>query len=403
VNHYGAMHDCRSDLNLMGTYNLALGSGTLEIASGKKLLINGSGTGGVFNHSDGQCIVPTVRVGVDSGNTGTYDLSSQGTLDTDRVDVGRYGTGSFSQTGGTCDIQYNLTIGRSSTATGTYTLGGGTCTVGGYLAIGYEDGATGTLTIGAGTLTVTGDLIVDHGLVSSGTAALDIQDDAAVIEVGGDLVLGDRASFAVSDEDGAKITMTGTDSAFDIAKAVGGAAQVDGLGDLTLVFDREDDTDVKCLEVAGKDDDFGAIGTGSFNTANFVLDVLRVGKDSVSATYGPVRLELVDACDNQGDEEAEALFVNTLDIDDGGCFENDSLALYYLNGGAPKRFWRGDATLDGMVNYLDLGILASNYGKGTDGDGRGAGQDPPFPQDYDDDGDVDVDDLVIYLGILAGD
>jgi len=62
-----------------------------------------------------------------------------------------------------------------------------------------------------------------------------------------------------------------------------------------------------------------------------------------------------------------------------------------------------DFTDDRVVNYLDLGILTTNYGKGTDGDGegKGAGQDPPFPHDYDDDG--DVDDLIIYLGVLAGD
>ena len=40
----------------------------------------------------------------------------------------------------------------------------------------------------------------------------------------------------------------------------------------------------------------------------------------------------------------------------------NGLRLYYLNGGDPKRFFQGDADLDGAVNVFDLAALANHYG-----------------------------------------
>jgi len=56
------------------------------------------------------------------------------------------------------------------------------------------------------------------------------------------------------------------------------------------------------------------------------------------------------------------VYVDQLTLSAGAVIELNGLNLYYLNGGVPKRLYLGDATLDGSVNYLDLGILATNYG-----------------------------------------
>ncbi len=106
-----------------GTYNL--NSGTL---SSDYLDIGRSGTG-TFTQSGGTNTISSgfssgFYLGYGSSGNGTYNLN-RGTLSSDNLDVGRFGTGTFSQSGGTNTIKERLYLGHDSSGNGTYNLSGG--------------------------------------------------------------------------------------------------------------------------------------------------------------------------------------------------------------------------------------------------------------------------------------
>ena len=89
-----------------------------------------------------------------SGATGIYDLSGSGLLSASNQYVGYSGTGTFTQSGGTNSVYYNLYLGYDSGASGTYNLGDTallSCAVDDEV-VGY--GGTGTFTQSGGTNTI---------------------------------------------------------------------------------------------------------------------------------------------------------------------------------------------------------------------------------------------------------
>jgi len=96
---------------------------------------------------------------------------------------------------------------------------------------------------------------------------------------------------------------------------------------------------------------------------------------------------LADAFDNRLDgADDEAVYVDTLVIEPGGGIELGGVALYYLNGGGPKRLIYGDTDLSGRTDALDYLALKTAFGTAA-----GASW---FDSDTDGDGDVDYDDYV---------
>ncbi len=112
----------------------------------------------------------------------------------------------------------------------------------------------------------------------------------------------------------------------------------------------------------------------SEKTARLEADAIDVGPDRTvwepewpkSMIFGALHVgsvvELVDEYGNQLHGGVEALYVHDLVMEPGGRIDG-GLNLYYLNGGDPKQFFRGDANLDGKVGLSDLAALADHYGR----------------------------------------
>ena len=345
-----------------------LQSGGTNTVSHWLCLGHGAGSQGTYVLLAGQLSAGTIKI----GQSGTGMLAwSGGQIFADAVDV--YAGGSFS-VGGHWAFQGDLNVaggivemgtgelrldgaGTSSISAGLLSAGsqyvgdtgtatviqtGGDNSVRALVCLGRAGGADGTYRISGGSLTTT-DLIV--GLDGSGT--LDVTGAAAEITLSGSLQFG--ADSALTCVPGTAIHMTGA----GLANASTDPAALAGLAHLTLIFEGGTGV-VDDFEAAGRD-----LGTDPAGwTDNFALDVLQLGGDQ------PGRIRLVDLVDNQpASAGAEALYVETLTLNPGAAAELGALGLYYRNGGQARQFFNGDATLNGAVNYFDLGILATNYGK----------------------------------------
>ncbi|MHC4717571.1 MAG: PEP-CTERM sorting domain-containing protein [Planctomycetota bacterium] len=138
----------------------------------------------------------------------------------------------------------------------------------------------------------------------------------------------------------------------DLANLSTTPAGLTGLARVTLVVEGGRD-DTTRLEVAGEDRGPDPAGW----TDNFAVGCLQIGGADVG------QVELVNETTNQpGAVTGEALYVHTLTLNAGATVATGGLPLYYLNGGAGKRFYMGDANLDGSVGVADLCALADHYG-----------------------------------------
>ncbi len=355
-----------------GSFNVSAG----DVSVANHLDVGNNG-GGEVNQSGGEIVVDDVYV---EGDSGTYALGG-GTLYADTLSVGGYDTGSFTQSGGICSVTGILTVGYAFLSDGTFTLTDGACSVGG-VSIAWQALANGKLKIEGGMLSVDNSLYVGSP-THTGSAILEITDDenGALdgITVGDTLWFDEYATLTITSGKYPTITMTGAESQL-IIDANADSGRLSGLERLTLVFSEPDDSPLwKGMEVAGEDS--GLPVSGDFSTDNFVLNELVIGDDSATSA---VSLCLWDVADNQSDGSGnEALYVKTLTIKAGGTFIVNGCSIYYLNGGNPKRLYRGDADLDGDVDDDDVDILENNR---TESGGTWA------TGDFDGDGDVDDDD-----------
>ena len=97
------------------------------------------------------------------GSSGSYTLNS-GTLSMGWEHIAQYGTGTFTQTGGTNTVTGDSYIGNFSGALGTYTLSGGTHTVGRDVYLGHHAGGTGVFELsGTGSLSALNEYVGDGG------------------------------------------------------------------------------------------------------------------------------------------------------------------------------------------------------------------------------------------------
>jgi hypothetical protein len=154
-----------------GTYLLG-GTGSLTLSAGSEH-VGVFGTG-IFSQSGGTNTINSgnsLSLGDNAGATGTYSLSATGSLSVSGSEfVGNYGTGNFNQGGGTNSIGGYLFLGDNTGSNGTYTQTGGTLspTAGEY--VGYN--GTGTFNQSGGTNTFTGTAALLIGTFASGSYTL---------------------------------------------------------------------------------------------------------------------------------------------------------------------------------------------------------------------------------------
>ena len=126
--------------------------------------IGGAGTG-LFTQTGGTHNVNSspLYLGSASGGSGTYNLVA-GTLNATEY-VGQSGTGLFNQTGGTATGGFVL--GVNSSGVGTYNFGAGQLS--GALGETVGQSGTGTFNQSGGTNAVTGNLYIGYGSTGKGT------------------------------------------------------------------------------------------------------------------------------------------------------------------------------------------------------------------------------------------
>ena len=149
-------------------YNL--NGGALNVTGN---IINGGGTGflningGTLTMVGGGAIdVDYLNIAFTVGSFGSHTLATGDSLTAGSEYIGYNGQGSFSQTGGTNTVLYNLTLGNNSDSSGTYELSGGE------LLANYENigaGGTGNFMQTGGTNSVATTLTITTLGVSSGT------------------------------------------------------------------------------------------------------------------------------------------------------------------------------------------------------------------------------------------
>ena len=230
-----------------GTYTQS--GGTLNV-NGEFAVGRGKGTGnfvqsgGTVNAADSW----GVTVGSGTSSSGTYTLSGSGTLNSKYESIGFFGTGVFTQTGGSNQVGDTLYLAQAAAASGTYNLNGGSLSVGtiakgqgtsafnidggslvltgssigaGSFALGattssnFSLGAGKTLTTDALTIGAHGTL-VDNGTVQAGSVLLDGGRVGGAGSVNGDLTARNGATVGVAGQIGT-LTLNGS-ARFDSSK-----------------------------------------------------------------------------------------------------------------------------------------------------------------------------------------
>ncbi len=138
----------------VGAYNLA--SGSLAAAAA---YVGYSGTG-TFSQSGGTNNLATssnnwLCLGYNLGSSGSYNLNGAGVLSAASESVGYYGSGTFTQSGGSNAVAGNggIYIGTSNQSNGSYTLTGSGTVTAPLVAVGSSTG-TGAFTQSGGTCNV---------------------------------------------------------------------------------------------------------------------------------------------------------------------------------------------------------------------------------------------------------
>jgi len=205
------------------------GTGTITITGGTidpllHIYLGGTHTGvGTLNINGGLVKPNAIYIGNSTGNTGYCNLSN-GTINCDQTIVGRYGTGYYTQTGGTNTTSWAFYVGEESGSTGTATLSGGLLDAhqpsgGNSPAIGRKTGSHGEMTVNGGELKLSstslaastnsyGKLTINDGTVNitSGHFYLGNRGTGVCVQAGGSFT--GMANLIIGNTSGSKGTYT---------------------------------------------------------------------------------------------------------------------------------------------------------------------------------------------------
>ena len=168
----GTYHLSGGELNVAGDIVNFTGASTLNIDGGTLIL---------QNNTSGSIDVDNFNVGSASGLNGSFTLYNGQSLLASSENIGKDGTGAFTQTGGTHTVSQTLTIATNSGSAGTYNLEDGTLTAGNIVnndTFVFSGGNLNLATDGSGTFANNADanfdiknntLIVNGNVTNHGT------------------------------------------------------------------------------------------------------------------------------------------------------------------------------------------------------------------------------------------
>ena len=204
----------------VGTYNLSGG----QLAAGDEI-VGADGSGEIVQNGGSNTVAGTLTLAssISGSGTGTYSLSNAGSsLSAASEVIGQFGTGQFTQSGGTNQVSGTLTLGRFIGIQGNYDLRGtGQLTAGNEVIGDLGDGSF-TQAFGSQTFNSTlGTITLGAQKGSNGTYVL--------IGAGNDVfaaneVIGDSGVGVFTENSGADNKITGT---LTLGKSASGTAEYD--------------------------------------------------------------------------------------------------------------------------------------------------------------------------------
>ena len=187
-----------------GSYELG-GTGTLSTS---RLLIGYWGTGTFTQTGGTNTLSSDVRMGHGPGSVGRYELSGTGELRVrDELYVGDEGKGTFVQTGGSVEMTAGsnyVTVGYNASSWGAYELGGTGALSCYRLTVGLN--GTGAFTQTGDTVALGSDLRVDYGSTSRGTYEM----TGGQLDVSDSITIGNEGVFTL---DGGTVSADGVNVA----------------------------------------------------------------------------------------------------------------------------------------------------------------------------------------------
>ncbi len=247
-------HETASAIATRSTGEVNLTGGTFQITDtaqpgAEMLLVVGFGGGdGQFNLSAGTA---TIQGDVHVAEETTYSLL-RGGVATDVTT--NFTTGAVNQTGGTMNIEGNLTLGVGIGSEGEYNLSGGVLDLhGGAIAIGT----------GSGAFNFTGGTLKDVG-----SASLNLVNAGGTIQIGASPgIMNVGGNFLVTSASGSLEIEIAAANSFDQLKvsgtaALGGKLDVSLIGGGVVLGDTNGDQTVDLVDLNNVRNNFGATGLG---------------------------------------------------------------------------------------------------------------------------------------------
>lgn len=346
--------------------NLRLGvnagsSGSYDLIGGhlgsEWSLTAGESGKGLVNQSGGSVSVGQLRVGDNVGGSGTYNLTD-GILNigyntvADISWIGRAGTGTFNQSGGSHRAETGMIIGATNTGEGSYNLSAGEVDAGSFLIVG--DAGTGTFEQTGGTVSANGryndyyngpgGIYIGNG--SSGNGTYNLRGGSLTgsgWNNGVDVTVGNQGTGVFNQSGGS----------FDITTCSSPSGCMPNSGNLIIG------------QQAGSTGAYNLSG-GSANTNGVEVGVGGYGEFNQSGGTNKVNGTLAVANDSQGGSGVYTLSGGTLDaqqieVNTNGTFNFDGGSIttdQFINGGTLSLGnTNADTAIAGNFFQLSSGIL----------------------------------------------
>lgn len=151
------------------------GNGMIDLGDSNGSKVTFRQTGGRV-HAAGSANNADKFVAMSVGNSGGSEVDVEltgGEMDLDgRLEVPRYGTGTFTMSGGSLDVLDELYIAAGADSTGSLTVTGGAVNVQSFMQVGRGSGSTGTFAMSNATVDISRYMAVGFG--SNSTAKVDV-------------------------------------------------------------------------------------------------------------------------------------------------------------------------------------------------------------------------------------